>query len=216
MPKFAHTMAIPPGFPAYRRRDMRAKKSSKNLLRISGLALVFMLAVALLVSAISFTRTGAQSDNVAFAKNTYEPSMKELAIDSTGAWKWNIPLKTSADGNIATYTFTPNTYANYFAFIGGQTTLYNIKVHSSSTGAYTSSSGGVVGSVRERLYAYYKLPDELVSLGATIELTNLALSVATILTRDLTVSETECLLKFLCIVRDDISLILCDKRNDKS
>ena len=35
-------------------------------------------------------------------------------------------------------------------------------------------------------------------------------------TRDLTVSETECLLKFLCIVRDDISLILCDKRNDKS
>ena len=48
-----------------------------------------------------------------------------------------------------------------------------------------------------------------------IELTNLALSVATILTRDLTVSETECLLKFLCIVRDDISLILCDKRNDK-
>ncbi|MBS5849973.1 MAG: hypothetical protein KIC36_03155 [Clostridium sp.] len=149
---------------------MRAKKSSKNLLRISGLALVFMLAVALLVSAISFTRTGAQSDNVAFAKNTYEPSMKELAIDSTGAWKWNIPLKTSADGNIATYTFTPNTYANYFAFIGGQTTLYNIKVHSSSTGAYTSSSGGVVGSVRERLYAYYKLPDELVSLGATIEI----------------------------------------------
>lgn len=170
MPKIAHTMAIPPGFPAYRRRDMRAKKSSKNLLRISGLALVFMLAVALLVSAISFTRTGAQSDNVAFAKNTYEPSMKELAIDSTGAWKWNIPLKTSADGNIATYTFTPNTYANYFAFIGGQPTLYNIKVHSSSTGAYTSSSGGVVGSVRERLYAYYKLPDELVSLGATIEI----------------------------------------------
>lgn len=49
-----------------------------------------------------------------------------------------------------------------------------------------------------------------------IELTNLALSVATILTRDLTVSETECLLKFLCIIRDDISLILCDKRNDKS
>ena len=149
---------------------MRAKKSSKNLLRISGLALVFMLAVALLVSAISFTRTGAQSDNVAFAKNTYEPSMKELAIDSTGAWKWNMPLKTSADGNIATYTFTPNTYENYFAFIGGPTTLYNIKVHSSSTGAYTSSSGGVVGSVRERLYAYYKLPDELVSLGATIEI----------------------------------------------
>lgn len=170
MPKIAHTMAIPPGFPAYRRRDMRAKKSSKNLLRISGLALVFMLAVALLVSAISFTRVGAHNDYVAYAKNTYEPSMKELALDSTGAWKWNMPLKTGADGNIATYTFTPNTYANYFAFIGGKTTLYNITVHSSSTGAYTSSSGGVAGSVRERLYAYYKLPDELVSLGATIEI----------------------------------------------
>ena len=149
---------------------MRAKKSSKNLLRISGLALVFMLAVALLVSAISFTRVGAHNDYVAYAKNTYEPSMKELALDSTGAWKWNMPLKTGADGNIATYTFTPNTYANYFAFIGGKTTLYNITVHSSSTGAYTSSSGGVAGSVRERLYAYYKLPDELVSLGATIEI----------------------------------------------
>lgn len=170
MSKIAHTMAIPPGFPAYRRRDMRAKKSSKNLLRISGLALVFMLAVALLVSAISFTRVGAHNDYVAYAKNTYEPSMKELALDSTGAWKWNMPLKTGADGNIATYTFTPNTYANYFAFIGGKTTLYNITVHSSSTGAYTSSSGGVAGSVRERLYAYYKLPDELVSLGATIEI----------------------------------------------
>lgn len=170
MPKIAHTMAIPPGFPAYRRRDMRAKKSSKNLLRISGLALVFVLAVALLVSAISFTRVGAHNDYVAYAKNTYEPSMKELALDSTGAWKWNMPLKTGADGNIATYTFTPNTYANYFAFIGGKITLYNITVHSSSTGAYTSSSGGVAGSVRERLYAYYKLPDELVSLGATIEI----------------------------------------------
>ena len=53
---------------------------------------------------------------------------------------------------------------------------------------------------------------KLYALNA-IELTNLALSVAAILTRDLSVSETECLMKFLCIVRDDISLILCDKRN---
>ena len=98
MPKIAHTMAIPPGFPAYRRRDMRAKKSSKNLLRISGLALVFMLAVALLVSAISFTRVGAQNGNVSLAINTHEPSMKELAIDSTGAWQWNVPLKTGEIG----------------------------------------------------------------------------------------------------------------------
>lgn len=170
MPKIAHTMAIPPGFPAYRRRDMRAKKSSKNLLRISGLALVFMLAVALLVSAISFTRVGAKNGNVSLAINTHEPSMKELAIDSTGAWQWNVPLKTGADGNIATFTFTPSTYENFYAFIGGKTTLYNIHVHTTATGAYTSTSGGVAGQPRERLYAYYKLPDELITLGATIEI----------------------------------------------
>lgn len=170
MPKIAHTMAIPPGFPAYRRRDMRAKKSSKNLLRISGLALVFMLAVALLVSAISFTRVGAQNGNVSLAINTHEPSMKELAIDSTGAWQWNVPLKTGADGNIATYTFTPSTYENFYGFIGGKTTTYKIHVHTTATGAYTSTSGGVAGQPRERLYAYYKLPDELITLGATIEI----------------------------------------------
>lgn len=170
MPKIAHTMAIPPGFPAYRRRDMRAKKSSKNLLRISGLALVFMLAVALLVSAISFTRVGAKNGNVSLAINTHEPSMKELAIDSTGAWQWNVPLKTGADGNIATYTFTPSTYENFYGFIGGKTTIYKIHVHTTATGAYTSTSGGVVGQPRERLYAYYKLPDELITLGATIEI----------------------------------------------
>lgn len=170
MPKIAHTMAIPPGFPAYRRRDMRAKKSSKNLLRISGLALVFMLAVALLVSAISFTRVGAKNGNVSLAINTHEPSMKELAIDSTGAWQWNVPLKTGADGNIATYTFTPSTYENFYGFIGGKTTAYKIHVHTTATGAYTSTSGGVAGQPRERLYAYYKLPDELITLGATIEI----------------------------------------------
>lgn len=170
MPKIAHTMAIPPGFPAYRRRDMRAKKSSKNLLRISGLALVFMLAVALLVSAISFTRVGAKNGNVSLAINTHEPSMKELAIDSTGAWQWNVPLKTGADGNIATYTFTPSTYENFYGFIGGKTTTYKIHVHTTATGAYTSTSGGVAGQPRERLYAYYKLPDELITLGATIEI----------------------------------------------
>ncbi len=149
---------------------MRAKKSSKNLLRISGLALVFMLAVALLVSAISFTRVGAQNGNVSLAINTHEPSMKELAIDSTGAWQWNVPLKTGADGNIATYTFTPSTYENFYGFIGGKTAVYKIHVHTTATGAYTSTSSGVAGQPRERLYAYYKLPDELITLGATIEI----------------------------------------------
>lgn len=165
MPKIAHTMAIPPGFPAYRRRDMRAKKSSKNLLRISGLALVFMLAVALLVSAISFTRVGAGDNKTAFAAGTYTPGTQELAIGSP-SWNWNVPLKADADGNIAVYTYRPNTYSNYFGYVAG----FNISVKSSDTSAYTSPNIEISGSVRERLYAYYKLPDELVSLGATIEI----------------------------------------------
>lgn len=165
MPKIAHTMAIPPGFPAYRRRDMRAKKSSKNLLRISGLALVFMLAVALLVSAISFTRVGAIDNKTAFAAGTYTPGTQELAIGSP-SWNWNVPLKADADGNIAVYTYKPNTYKNYFSYVGG---IYSTSVESSDTSANTSHVI-LTGSVRERLYAYYKLPDELVSLGATIEI----------------------------------------------
>ena len=147
---------------------MRAKKSSKNLLRISGLALVFMLAVALLVSAISFTRVGAIDNKTAFAAGTYTPGTQELAIGSP-SWNWNVPLKADADGNIAVYTYRPNTYSNYFAYVGGIAT-YKISVKSSDTSAYTSPNQEITRSVRERLYAYYKLPDELVSLGATIEI----------------------------------------------
>ena len=168
MPKVAHTMAIPPGFPAYRRRDMRAKKSSKNLLRISGLALVFMLAVALLVSAISFTRVGAGDNKTAFVAGTYTPGTQELAIGSP-SWNWNVPLKADADGNIAVYTYRPNTYSNYFGYVGGNA-AFSMSVESSSTSARTSPNMLISGNVRERLYAYYKLPDELVSLGATIEI----------------------------------------------
>ena len=147
---------------------MRAKKSSKNLLRISGLALVFMLAVALLVSAISFTRVGAGNNKTAFAAATSEPSTKELAIDASG-WKWNVPFKADADGNIAVFSYRPSTYTNYFAWIGG---------------TYTGISGverndehalmrpKTIDNIRHRLYAYYKLPDVLVSLGATIEISS--------------------------------------------
>ena len=165
MPKIAHTMAIPPGFPAYRRRDMRAKKSSKNLLRISGLALVFMLAVALLVSAISFTRVGAGDNKTAFAAVTVEPSIKELAIDASG-WKWNVPFKADADGNIAVFSYRPSTYTNYFAWIGG---VYPGISGRNLTDTYASIAPNAFGSVRERLFAYYKLPDVLTTLGATIE-----------------------------------------------
>lgn len=166
MPKIAHTMATPSGFPAYRRRDMRAKKSSKNLLRISGLALVFMLAVALLVSAISFTRVGAGENQTSFAAVTKEPSIKELAIDASG-WKWNVPFKADADGNIAVFSYRPSTYTNYFAWIGG---VYKDMSGRELTDTYASIAPRASGSVRERLFAYYKLPDVLTTLGATIEI----------------------------------------------
>lgn len=168
MPKIAHTMAIPPGFPAYRRRDMRAKKSSKNLLRISGLALVFMLAVALLVSAISFTRVGAGDNKTAFAAATSEPSTKELAIDASG-WKWNVPFKADADGNIAVFSYRPSTYKNYFAWIGG---VYDGISGVERNDEHALLRPNTIGNIRHRLYAYYKLPDVLVSLGATIEISS--------------------------------------------
>lgn len=168
MPKIAHTMAIPPGFPAYRRRDMRAKKSSKNLLRISGLALVFMLAVALLVSAISFTRVGAGDNKTAFAAVTKEPPIKELAIDASG-WKWNVSFKEDADGNIAVFSYRPSTYTNYFAWIGGVYETIPGAGNLTLTDTYASMARKAVGNIRERLFAYYKLPDVLTTLGATIE-----------------------------------------------
>lgn len=161
-------MAIPPGFPAYRRRDMRAKKSSKNLLRISGLALVFMLAVALLVSAISFTRVGAGDNKTAFAAATSEPSTKELAIDALG-WKWNVPFKADADGNIAVFSYRPSTYTNYFAWIGGTYTGISGVERNDEHALLRPST---IDNIRHRLYAYYKLPDVLVSLGATIEISS--------------------------------------------
>lgn len=145
---------------------MRAKKSSKNLLRISGLALVFMLAVALLVSAISFTRVGAGDNKTAFAAATSEPSTKELAIDASG-WKWNVPFKADADGNIAVFSYRPSTYTNYFAWIGG---VYISGVERNDEHALLRPN--TIGNIRHRLYAYYKLPDVLVSLGATIEISS--------------------------------------------
>ncbi|MBS5859776.1 MAG: hypothetical protein KIB54_06680 [Clostridium sp.] len=147
---------------------MRAKKSSKNLLRISGLALVFMLAVALLVSAISFTRVGAGENQTSFAAATSEPSTKELAIDASD-WKWNVPFKANSDGNIAVFSYRPSTYTNYFAWIGrGYLGISSVKRNDE----HALLEPGTISNIRHRLYAYYKLPDVLVSLGATIEISS--------------------------------------------
>lgn len=167
MPKIAHTMAIPPGFPAYRRRDMRAKKSSKNLLRISGLALVFMLAVALLVSAISFTRVGAGEIKESNAKATVTPSTKFLDIATPEKFQPFVMNGSSANSYFAQFTYYPETYKNYFGFIGGiYTGISNFNTSETSA----SMEPAAIGNVRERLYAYYKLPDYLVNVGAEIEI----------------------------------------------
>ena len=169
MPKIAHTMAIPPGFPAYRRRDMRAKKSSKNLLRISGLALVFMLAVALLVSAISFTRVGAQNGNISLAAYTNNPDKGFESLDIAEPDKYSAVTKFNGDVEnefFAQFTYVPTTYKNFYAWRGG--------VYESCPGVTRSETEVVfdwnsAGNIRERLYAYYKLPDFLINAGATIE-----------------------------------------------
>lgn len=167
MPKIAHTMAIPPGFPAYRRRDMRAKKSSKNLLRISGLALVFMLAVALLVSAISFTRVGAGEIKESNATKTVSPSTKFLDIATPEKFQPFVMNGSSANSYFAQFTYYPETYKNYFGFIGVYPGISNFNT---SDTAASMEPAATIGNVRERLYAYYKLPDYLVNVGAEIEI----------------------------------------------
>lgn len=167
MPKIAHTMAIPPGFPAYRRRDMRAKKSSKNLLRISGFALVFMLAVALLVSAISFTRVGAGEIKESNATKTVSPSTKFLDIATPEKFQPFVMNGSSANSYFAQFTYYPETYKNYFGFIGGRYIGIS-NFNTSETSA--SMEPAAIGNVSERLYAYYKLPDYLVNVGAEIEI----------------------------------------------
>lgn len=167
MPKIAHTMAIPPGFPAYRRRDMRAKKSSKNLLRISGLALVFMLAVALLVSAISFTRVGAGEIKESNATKTVSPSTKFLDIATPEKFQPFVMNGSSANSYFAQFTYYPETYKNYFGFIGGR---YPGILNFNTSETSASMEPAAIRNVRERLYAYYKLPDYLVNVGAEIEI----------------------------------------------
>ncbi|MDY2684256.1 MAG: hypothetical protein SOV94_05475, partial [Eubacteriales bacterium] len=146
---------------------MRAKKSSKNLLRISGLALVFMLAVALLVSAISFTRVGAGEIKESNATKTVSPSTKFLDIATPEKFQPFVMNGSSANSYFAQFTYYPETYKNYFGFIGGiYTGISNFNTSETSA----SMEPAAIGNVRERLYAYYKLPDYLVNVGAEIEI----------------------------------------------
>lgn len=168
MPKIAHTMAIPPGFPAYRRRDMRAKKSSKNLLRISGLALVFMLAVALLVSAISFTRVGAGEINETHAAMV-SPSEGNKHLDIAVPEKYipSVLDGTSANNYFAQFTYNPANYKNFHAYLKwGGAGISNVKLEDT----YASMEPKKGANRPMRMFAYYKLPDYLVNVGAEIEI----------------------------------------------
>lgn len=168
MPKIAHTMAIPPGFPAYRRRDMRAKKSSKNLLRISGLALVFMLAVALLVSAISFTRVGAGEINEAHAAMVSPGTgYKHLDIAVPEKYIPSVLDGTSANNYFAQFTYNPASYKNFHAYLKwGGSGISNVKLEDT----YASMEPKTGSNRPMRMFAYYKLPDYLVNIGAEIEI----------------------------------------------
>lgn len=168
MPKIAHTMAMPPGFPAYRRRDMRAKKSSKNLLRISGLALVFMLAVALLVSAISFTRVGAGEINETHAAMV-SPSEGNKHLDIAVPEKYipSVLDGTSANNYFAQFTYNPANYKNFHAYLKwGSAGIINVKLEDT----YASMEPKTGANIPMRMFAYYKLPDYLVNVGAEIEI----------------------------------------------
>ena len=167
MPKIAHTMAIPPGFPAYRRRDMRAKKSSKNLLRISGLALVFMLAVALLVSAISFTRVGAGEINETHAAMV-SPSEGNKHLDIAVPEKYipSVLDGTSANNYFAQFTYNPANYKNFHAYLKWIGGISNVKLEDT----YASMEPKTGANRPMRMFAYYKLPDYLVNVGAEIEI----------------------------------------------
>lgn len=147
---------------------MRAKKSSKNLLRISGLALVFMLAVALLVSAISFTRVGAGEINETHAAMV-SPSEGNKHLDIAVPEKY-IPSMldgTSANNYFAQFTYNPANYKNFHAYLKwGGSGISNVKLEDT----YASMEPKTGQNRPMRMFAYYKLPDYLVNIGAEIEI----------------------------------------------
>ncbi len=150
-------------FRAYRRRDMRATKSSKSILRLSGLALVFVLTVALVISGISFARVDEGAYDVAEAESTQTPDTKYLDIDDN--WNWNAPIEANST-NVATKTYSPSTYESYYAYLSGIYTGISGLTRNTTT---ARMSPGAIGNVEMRLWAYYKLPDSLINIGAELE-----------------------------------------------
>lgn len=139
-----------------------------------------MLAVALLVSAISFTRVGAgvESENVASAKvNVYDPGENNRYLDigiNKTEWTWAVPFDGTPDsnGNLAVFTYRPNTYKNFYGLIDDKDSLVTYQGISGFSSSDTSAKNdpGVVSSVKIELYAYYRLPDLFVNCGANVDI----------------------------------------------
>lgn len=128
---------------------------------------MFMLAVALLVSAISFTRVGAGEIKESNATATVAPDIRFLDIATPEKYQPFVMNGSSANSYFAQFTYYPATYKNFFGFIGG---IYTGISGFNKSDTAVSMEASAIGNVRERLYAYYKLPDELVELGAEIEI----------------------------------------------
>lgn len=126
-----------------------------------------MLAVALLVSAISFTRVGAGEIKESNATATVSPDIRFLDIATPEKYQPFVMNGSSANSYFAQFSYSPATYKNFFGFIGG---IYTGISGFNKSDTAVSMEASAIGNVRERLYAYYKLPDELVSLGAEIEI----------------------------------------------
>lgn len=124
---------------------------------------MFMLAVTLLVSAISFTRVGAGEIKESNATATVSPSTKFLDIATPEKFQPFVMNGSSANSYFAQFTYYPATYKNYFGFIGG---IYTGISGFNTSDTSASMEPSAIGNVRERLYAYYKLPDYLVNVGA--------------------------------------------------
>ena len=140
---------------------MRAKKTGKNLLRFTGLAVVFVLAAALVLTGVSLTQfNGAEnSDNVALAAEVKPHSSALKIILPAGGFK--VPFEP---GEVLTYS--PTHYNNFGFFNSGSASVNN----SSTSGTQAQlQTGWITGKKVLLAYAYYELPDCLVDNLANIE-----------------------------------------------
>lgn len=143
---------------------MTSNKLNRGLFRYLGLALVFVIAVSLGVCGLSLASAGGQSDNVARAEHTQAPDTTYLDINDISEWTYNETTFMTDTPDI-TYTYSPSTYTNYYLYLSGGYIGISGETLSDTEAKH---SPGVVGGVTLTMYAYYRLPDALVTSGSTI------------------------------------------------